>query len=193
MDPAWNFEQNFQFWKLQENATFKVYDMDGSDASNDLFGQVNVEVGYMLSEASTTHPKMYCGDDSDEEFPFDCLHPYNLTRPNHECVRGEKRLARSRGAYQVNSFGTDDDDCSVQQPVVNMAFKYSWRFTDVPADNQAYKRFGNLLFETDDEAVEAESSSTYLWAAPVALLGGAVAAVKYFKSGKKSDVKTGLI
>jgi hypothetical protein len=145
----------------------------------------------MLSEATTTHPKMYCGDDSDEEFPFDCLHPYNLTRPNHECVRGAKALSPARGAYQVNTFGTDDDDCSVQQPVVNMAFKYSWMFTDVPADNQAYKRFGNLLLQ-DDEVVESKSS-TYLWAAPVALLGGAVAAVKYFKSGKKSDVKTGLI
>jgi hypothetical protein len=61
---------------------------------------------------------------------------------------------------------------------------------DVPADNQAYKRFGNLLLE-DDEATP--STESYLWAAPVALLGGAVAAVKYFKSGKKSDVKTGLI
>lgn len=167
--------------------------MDGSDATNDLFGQVNIEVGYMLSEeVKGVHSKMYCGDDSDEEFPFDCLHPYNLTRPNHECVRGEKRLAKSRGAYQVNTFGTEDDDCSVLQPSVHMAFKYSWRFTDVPADNQAYKRFGNLLMETD-EVDEAESSSTYLWAAPVALLGGAVAVAKYFKSGKKSDVKTGLI
>jgi len=49
MDPAWNFEANFQFWKLDENATFKVYDMDGPDATNDLFGMVNVEIGYMLS------------------------------------------------------------------------------------------------------------------------------------------------
>ena len=99
MDPTWNFEANFQFWKLDENATFKVYDMDGSDATNDLFGMVNIEIGYMLSEQNNDHSKMYCGDDSDEEFPFDCLHAYNLTRPNHECVRGKKMLAPTRGKY----------------------------------------------------------------------------------------------
>jgi cytochrome c-type biogenesis protein CcmH/NrfF len=57
---------------------------------------------------------------------------------------------------------------------------------DVPADNQAYKRFGNLLLE-DDEATP--STESYLWAAPVAALAVGAAVYKYAKSGKKNPLK----
>jgi hypothetical protein len=117
MDPAWNFEQNFQFWKLGENATFKVYDMDGSDASNDLFGQVNIEVGYMLSPATKDHPKIYCSDDADEEFPFDCLHMYNLTRPDGSCVRSHGERSPHLAKYQSDPYvDPKAKDCSNPQP-----------------------------------------------------------------------------
>jgi hypothetical protein len=173
MDPSWNFEQNFQWWDINENATFKVYDMDGSDASADLFGQTNVSIHHMLNVS--------CRDDSDEEFPFDCLHSYNLTTRDGKCVRGPDQKSPA-------AFNNGTAYCKVAQPNLNLAFKYSKTMTDaVPADNKAYKRIDNLLMLEDDENDEVKADpSNYLWAAPFAVLGVAFATYS-LKNVKNKD------
>jgi hypothetical protein len=99
---------------LNENATFNVYDMDGSDEASDLFGTTNVLVSHMLATS--------CHEDQDEEFPFDCLNQFNLTRKNGNCVKGNEvpSPAAFKGA----------DHCDVIQPNLHLAFKYDWQFVD---------------------------------------------------------------